>query len=137
MVYLLQTIAFQNYSISPLFVNATSLPTPFNTSVPDWALWVNGLWFASLVISLATASLGILVQSWLREYLAGEWISPQEKLRARQYRHPAMEHWRVFEIAAALPLLLQVFSRATREELLCKKFVLVHKTRSKLLDAHV
>ena len=108
MVYLLQTIAFQNYSISPFFVNATSLPTPFNTSVPDWALWVNGLWFASLVVSLATASLGMLVQSWLREYLAGEWISPQEKLRARQYRHPAMEHWRVFEIAAALPLLLQV-----------------------------
>ena len=101
-------IATQNYSVNPPFLNVSSVPSPFNTDVPEWALRVNGLWFASLIISLATASIGMLVQSWLREYLAGEWISPQEKLRARQYRHPAMDHWRVFQIAAALPLLLQV-----------------------------
>lgn len=110
MVSLLHTIASQNYSIGPNFLNITAASIPVNPAfeAPLWALRVNGLWFASLIVSLATASLGMLVQSWLREYLAEEWISPQEKLRARQYRHPAMEKWKVFEIAAALPLLLQI-----------------------------
>lgn len=37
-----------------------------------------------------------------------EYISPQEQLRAWQYRYPALGKWNVFEIATALPLLLQI-----------------------------
>lgn len=109
MVFLLHRIATQNYSINGGFLNVTSaLPSRPPFEAPTWALRVNGLWFSSLIVSLSAASLGILVKSWLREYLAGEWISPQEKLRARQYRNPALSQWKVFEIAAALPLLLQL-----------------------------
>ena len=90
-------------------VNVASPPpssSPF--AVPAWALYVNGLWFMSLIISLAASSLGMLVKSWLREYLASDWTSPQMQLRARQYRHPALVDWKVFEIAATLPLLIQL-----------------------------
>ncbi|CAL1699767.1 unnamed protein product [Somion occarium] len=72
------------------------------------AVHVNILWFASLVCSLVTASIGILVKQWLREYLAGERSSPRERLRLRHVRYEGLVRWRVFEIAALLPLLLQL-----------------------------
>ena len=108
-VTLLQQIASQNYTVNSGHLNVTSPPPASSPFVaPAWAPRVNGLWFASLIVSLAASSLGMLVKSWLREYLAGDWASPQMQLRARQYRQPALASWKVFEIAAALPLLIQV-----------------------------
>ena len=109
MIALLQTIATQSYMFNAGTLNAT-LPVlePPAFEAPTWALRVNGLWFASLIVSLATASFGMLVKSWLREYLAAEQLAPQLRLRVRQYRYPALQKWKVFEIAAALPLLLQL-----------------------------
>lgn len=108
-VFLLQKSLSQSYAINGNYLNSTStftaIPPP---DIPPWALRVNGLWFASLVCSLASASIGMLVKQWLREYLAIEAISPRERLRARQYRTPALRTWNVFEIAAALPLLLHI-----------------------------
>ncbi|GJE95411.1 hypothetical protein PsYK624_115950 [Phanerochaete sordida] len=110
LVFLMRQSLAQNYT----FVDGVLRPmVPFPDDppfeVPLWALRVNGLWFASLIVSLSTASFGMLVKQWLVEYVAMEqWISPQEQLRARQYRHPGLEHWRVFEIAALLPLLLHI-----------------------------
>ncbi|GJE95410.1 hypothetical protein PsYK624_115940 [Phanerochaete sordida] len=110
LVFLMRQSLSQNYT----FVDGVLRPmAPFPDDppfeAPLWALRVNGLWFASLIVSLSTASFGMLVKQWLVEYVAMEqWISPQEQLRARQYRHPGLEHWRVFEIAALLPLLLHV-----------------------------
>lgn len=111
MVHLLRRIAIQteSYTLSSMYLNATShLPDLPPFRAPEWAVRVNGLWFASLVVSLATASLSMLVKQWLREYLAMDWASPQDRVRARQYRRPAMDDWKVFEIAAILPVLLQV-----------------------------
>ncbi|GJE90494.1 hypothetical protein PsYK624_066320 [Phanerochaete sordida] len=111
MVYLLQRIAVQtsSYTITAGFLNATAqIPDLPPSGTPAWAIQVNGLWFASLILSLAVASYGMLVKQWLREYLAMEWTAPQEKLRARRYRKPSLEKWKVFEIAAALPLILQL-----------------------------
>ena len=68
---------------------------------------VNALWFASLICSLATASLGMLVKQWLREYLAGDFVSPHARLRIRHFRRASLKKWKVFEIAGVLPLLLQ------------------------------
>lgn len=109
MVTLLERIATQNYTFNAGSLNITSFPPNTDTfSAPPWAEIVNGLWFASLIVSLATASLGMLVKSWLREYLAVKWVTPQERLRVREYRRPALDTWAVFEIAAALPIMLQV-----------------------------
>lgn len=95
MVYLLERIATQtqSYTITATTMNSTTShftePPPFVT--PEWAIHVNGLWFASLIVSLATASFGILAKGWLREYLAVEWTSPQERLRTRQFQRSALD----------------------------------------------
>jgi hypothetical protein len=91
-------------------VNSTasnSAPSPLFQPSPA-AIRVNVLWFASLVISLSVASLGILVKQWLRAYMAFASSSPQGQLRIRHFRRSGLEDWKVFEIASALPLLLQL-----------------------------
>lgn len=109
MVSLLQHIANQSYSLNGAYLNVSSpLPPAEPFDVPIWALRVNGLWFASLILSLAAASLGMLVKSWLREYLNLGTDFPRERLRARYYRAPAMNDWYVYEIVALLPILLQL-----------------------------
>lgn len=108
-VGLLQKIATQSFVSSGAYTNSTttlSASIPFEP--PSWAIHVNVLWFASLVLSIAVASLGILVKQWLREYLAMEYSSPRLRLRARNYRKPALDKWKVFEIASILPMVLQV-----------------------------
>lgn len=113
MLQVMERIAAQtsSYSLQSGVLNSTlaSTPfayTPFKPSPND--IRVNVLWFASLIISLITASFGILVKQWLREYMAVENPSPQARLRLRHVRYPELKRWKVFEIAAALPLLLQV-----------------------------
>ncbi|KAJ3552941.1 hypothetical protein NM688_g3888 [Phlebia brevispora] len=102
-----------SYRVNTELINSTVLPlangsgeSAFEPSVP--AVRVNVLWFASLILTLMTASFGILVKQWLREYLAFDYTSPHERVRARQFRHPGLADWKVFEIAGFLPLLLQV-----------------------------
>ncbi|KAJ3556448.1 hypothetical protein NM688_g2022 [Phlebia brevispora] len=74
---------------------------------PASAVRINTLWFSSLVLSLVSASLGILIKQWLREYLAGDFTSPLEWIRVQQHRYEGLVRWRVFELAALPPLLLQ------------------------------
>ena len=69
---------------------------------------LNTLWFASLVFSLAAASIGILVKQWLREYLSGAASSPRENARIRQFRFEGLLKWKVPEIIAMLPVMLQI-----------------------------
>ncbi|KAJ3551249.1 hypothetical protein NM688_g4812 [Phlebia brevispora] len=100
-----------SYTIVSDRINATVGPSSQaqpSFQPPLAALRVNQLWFSSLIITLITASFGILVKQWLREYLAVDYTSPHERLRARQFRHPGLTAWKVFEIAGVLPLLLQL-----------------------------
>ncbi|KAI0738759.1 hypothetical protein BC629DRAFT_1300079, partial [Irpex lacteus] len=95
-----------NSSSDPTIALAPAVPPPFQPSLND--IRVNVLWFASLIFSLMTASFAILVKQWLREYLAVENPSPHARLRIRHYREPGLRTWKVFEIAAVLPLLQQL-----------------------------
>ena len=89
--------------------NASLLPfTAASFSPPRSAVRINTLWFISLVLSLVSASLGMLIKQWLREYLTGNYTSPRERIRVRHYRHEGLLTWHVFEIAAMPPLLLQL-----------------------------
>lgn len=108
MVMLLRTIAAQNYTGTVSSVNSTTVVRDSVFDAPHWAIRVNVLWFASIVLSLSSASIGILVKGWLREYLAMPYTAPLDRLRAREYRRSALDKWRVLEIAAILPLLLQI-----------------------------
>ncbi|PSR71600.1 hypothetical protein PHLCEN_2v12453, partial [Hermanssonia centrifuga] len=75
---------------------------------PPFALSINVLWFASLALAVVTASFGILVKQWLREYMTIETSrGAKARLRVRQFRVTALDDWKVYEIAAVLPLLLQ------------------------------
>lgn len=76
--------------------------------IPLFAVHVNGLWFAALICSLATGSFGMLVKQWLHEYLASNSMSPRRRLLERHFRQPGLDKWKVFEIAASLPILLHV-----------------------------
>ncbi|KAJ3533832.1 hypothetical protein NM688_g7229 [Phlebia brevispora] len=112
-VKLLEHIAgqTQNYTITSNTINSTFSPTAEIEAAfepPLSAVRVNQLWFASLAITLITASFAMLVKQWLREYLAMAYTSPHDRIRARQYRHPSLQAWKVLEIAGILPLLLQV-----------------------------
>ena len=72
------------------------------------AVPINALWFSSLVISLAAASIGILVKQWLRDYLSRSSSSPRERARIREFRYRGLINWRVPAIVASLPVLLQL-----------------------------
>ncbi|KAI0344871.1 hypothetical protein BDW22DRAFT_1099076 [Trametopsis cervina] len=99
-----------NYTIQGNFIHSIS-PAP--TSSPPFeptanAIRINGLWTASLAISLITASFAILVKQWLREYMKFVTSFPQGRLRIRKFRRAGLKTWKVLTIAACLPLLLQL-----------------------------
>ncbi|KAJ3542077.1 hypothetical protein NM688_g6009 [Phlebia brevispora] len=109
MVQLLRQSATQSYVFNGRFLNSTSPILPSEPyQAPTWAIRVNVCWFFSLVLSLSTASYGILVKQWLREYLAIDRISHQERIRIRHFRHQGIKDWRLYDIAAVLPVILQI-----------------------------
>ncbi|KAF8257263.1 hypothetical protein EI94DRAFT_1818438 [Lactarius quietus] len=62
-----------------------SSPPPF--SPPNHAIWVNSLWFLSLVISITCALLATLLQQWARRYLkvTQPRYSPHRRSRIRAF----------------------------------------------------
>lgn len=110
----LQQISAQlsSFSTTPLFVNSTRpayMPEDAPASpAPPAAVWFNTLWFSSLILSLSSASIGIMVKQWLNEYCSG--ISPstsRETARLRQHRLNNLLKWRVGAIVMIIPILLQ------------------------------
>ncbi|KAI0358168.1 hypothetical protein OH77DRAFT_1248321 [Trametes cingulata] len=99
-------------------VCAGSAPGP----APDTAtIVVNTLWFSSLVLSLSSASVGIMVKQWLNQFKSGlpseksAWAKGEsrkgdtlESMRLRQYRLNNLEKWRVHLVVLAVPILLQL-----------------------------
>lgn len=69
---------------------------------------VNILWFSSLILSLISASIGILVRQWLQEYLASTSSQPYDSVCMRQYRYMNYEERRVNTFLKMLPFLLQL-----------------------------
>ena len=92
-------------STSPAFSLASIPPAP---SPQLWAVWLNIVWFSSLILSLAAAVIGITVKQWIHEYLSGLWGTSREIARLREYRLQGLTKWRVDMVVAVLPLLLQV-----------------------------
>ncbi|KAF9060626.1 ankyrin repeat-containing domain protein [Rhodocollybia butyracea] len=69
-------------------------------------IWVNGLFLASLSLSLATALLSVLVQQWLQAYTSLPTGNAQERALIRQFRFTGFKKWKVPEIIGTLPLIL-------------------------------
>ncbi|KAJ3555570.1 hypothetical protein NM688_g2501 [Phlebia brevispora] len=111
MIELLERISLQtsSYTVYGNYINSTlALPLPASFHASRFNICVNVCWFSSLILSLSTASFAILVKQWLREYLAIPRTAPQERVRIRHYRHLGSADWKLFEIAAILPLFLHL-----------------------------
>ncbi|KAH9954372.1 hypothetical protein BGW80DRAFT_1467817 [Lactifluus volemus] len=103
-----QLLADPNISrASTLATPAT--PPPF--SPPRYAIWVNSLWFLSLVISLTSALLATLLQQWARRYLTVTQpprLSPHKRARIRSFFADGVEKFHLPLAVETLPTLLHV-----------------------------
>ncbi|RPD67897.1 hypothetical protein L226DRAFT_423015, partial [Lentinus tigrinus ALCF2SS1-7] len=96
-----------SFSINPPSVNSTQpafiRPDPTPSSPPLWAVWLNVLWFSSLIFSLSAATVGIMVKQWLNEYSSGLSGTSRQIARLCQLRLNSLQRWHVKEIVAVLP----------------------------------
>ncbi|KAJ7807630.1 hypothetical protein B0H14DRAFT_2381177, partial [Mycena olivaceomarginata] len=88
----------------------TSQPTlePLKFIPSSKNVWVNGLWFTSLVCSLGDAAIAMLIKQWLNAYSAGLPSSHQLRSRMRQHRFNALIEWKTAQIIGFLPFALSV-----------------------------
>ncbi|KAK0451102.1 hypothetical protein EV421DRAFT_1212204 [Armillaria borealis] len=91
--------SLDSVAASPLNPNTTFIAS--TTSVR-----VNGLWFASLALSLTTALVAVLVKQWLHHYMALPSGTPREQSLLRQFRFAGLQKWRVLVIIGLLPVLM-------------------------------
>ena len=77
---------------------------------PKTAVWVNGLWFLSLVISLTCALLSTLLQQWARRYLRVAYprCSPHKQARIRAFYKHGVEKLHIPWAIELLPILLHM-----------------------------
>lgn len=117
-IAILQQISSQlgSFSISLPFVNSTQSTSTSRLSanadvappIPRWAVWLNTLWFSSLILSLTSASVGIMVKQWLNEYTSGVSGTSRHAARVRQHRLNNLKQWRVEDFVGTVPVLLQL-----------------------------
>ncbi|KAJ3717483.1 hypothetical protein C8R42DRAFT_587180, partial [Lentinula raphanica] len=69
-------------------------------------LWINGLFLASLSLSLTTALLSVLVKQWLQAYTAITSGNAREQAMLHQFKYAGLIQWKVPEIIGILPLIL-------------------------------
>lgn len=81
-------------------------PPPFTPSASTIRL--NVFLFLSLILSLSTVLVGIVALQWIREHRQlSNTLTPQNMFATLHMRTEALQKWRVPQIFAALPLLLQ------------------------------
>ncbi|KAI0070197.1 hypothetical protein K474DRAFT_895223 [Panus rudis PR-1116 ss-1] len=104
-VYLLAKIAHHLNETSVTAEAVEDLRTLFQPS--SSVTLVNALWFSGLVLSLMTAAGAMSIKRWLREYNATTVHLPHHYCRLRFFRHRAFTTYKVYDIAASLPCILQ------------------------------
>ncbi|PBK83125.1 hypothetical protein ARMGADRAFT_945379, partial [Armillaria gallica] len=90
-------------SIAPSPLNPTITFVPATTDV-----WVNGLWFTSLFLSLTTALVAVLVKQWLHHYVALPSGTPRDRSFTRQFRYAGFQKWHVQVVIGLLPVLMHL-----------------------------
>ncbi|KAN0140431.1 hypothetical protein V8E53_001640 [Lactarius tabidus] len=91
--------------------SSSSLPTsPPPFTPPKYAVWVNALWFLSLVISLTCALLATLLQQWARRYLkiTQPRYSPHRRARIRAFFAEGIDKFLLPWAVEALPTMLHL-----------------------------
>ncbi|KAK0421867.1 hypothetical protein EV421DRAFT_1952004 [Armillaria borealis] len=109
-------LLFEMINIQRAIASSASLdtvaPSPLNPNITFIAsttsVWVNGLWFTSLALSLTTALLSVLVKQWLHHYMALPSGTPRERSLLQQFRYAGLQKWRVLVIIGLLPVLMHI-----------------------------
>ncbi|KAI9445699.1 hypothetical protein BJY52DRAFT_1194157 [Lactarius psammicola] len=99
------------HTVSDPSNTSNTLPTsPPTFSPPTYAVWVNALWFMSLVISLTCALLATLLQQWARRYLkvTQPRYGPHKRARIRAFFAEGVEKFLLPWAVEALPTLLHI-----------------------------
>ena len=101
-VLIYQTQMMRNSSLGPY--------VPADFSPPEYIVLVNALFYASLGIMLLAAFIAMLIKSWVREFDRGlRAISiPEQRAKTREFRYLGMERWKLQEMVAMLPYLIQI-----------------------------
>ena len=76
-----------NSNSSHILTSYPPVPLPLFTT-PRYVIWVNSLWFLSLLISLTGAALASLVQHWVHRYIIvtqQPWHTPDQRARIRAF----------------------------------------------------
>ncbi|PBK85999.1 hypothetical protein ARMGADRAFT_890355, partial [Armillaria gallica] len=94
--------------ISPDHITTSSTdPTTHFTPNPLDSC-VNGLWFSSLTLSLATALFAVLADGWYCHYLSPIAGNPQVHACTQHLRYNGLLDWRVSTLIGFLPLMLHL-----------------------------
>jgi hypothetical protein len=87
------------------------LTNPVEPFIPPISgVWVNGLWFLSLVISLTCALVALLLQQWARRYLrvAYPHYGPHKRARIRAFYKDGVETLNIPLTIEVIPVLLHI-----------------------------
>ena len=98
--------------MSPTFTPSSIIQPP-TFSPPKYAIWVNSLWFLSLVISLIGALLATLLQQWARQYIrltqpAQCSIDSEKRARMRAFLADGVEKMGLPRSVEVLPILMHL-----------------------------
>jgi len=101
-VLIYQTQMMRNSSLGPY--------VPAEFSPPEYIVIVNALFYASLGVMILAAFIAMLIKSWVREFDRSlrAMSLPEQRAKTREFRYLGMERWKLPEMVAVLPLLLQL-----------------------------
>ena len=113
------TPAFYLGNIYQVLADPNATPTPISfpvaksrpVSPPSYAIWVNSLWFSSLVISLTCALLATSSHQWARRYIRVTQLarcSPEKRARMRAFFANGAEKMHIAQVVDGLPTLLHL-----------------------------
>ncbi len=106
---LIELIEVQRSTANSSVVTNNNIPRSDLTFRPStFNAWVNGLWFTSLSLSLATALFVVLTKQWIHQYTSVSSGTPRDRCRLRQFRYMGLQKWGVDLIIGFLPIPMSV-----------------------------
>jgi hypothetical protein len=126
----------------PSAISSTTRSSPFSarlSSPPASAVWVNSLWFLSLVISLFCALLATLQQRWARRYigLANPHVAVHKRAHIRSFFAEGATRFNIHVAVEALPALLHTSVFLFLAGLVISLFTINHTVAYVILSATV
>ncbi|PBK99764.1 hypothetical protein ARMGADRAFT_919305, partial [Armillaria gallica] len=103
---LVQRAIANGSSVDAIAASSLSPRIAFVPTTTD--VWVNGLLFTSLFLSLTTALVAVLVKQWLHHYVALPSGTPRDRSFTRQFRYAGFQKWHVQVIIGLLPVLMHL-----------------------------